>query len=169
MGEDLPQRKSLRLKGYDYGASGYYFVTLCTKARACLFWQNPVGADSIRPSPLLLTPLGQTVDTAIQEIPNHYPGVRVDKYVIMPNHVHMILALGPGGGRMLSAPTKSLSTVVGQMKRASSRAAGAPLWQRSFHDHIIRSQADYLLIWKYVDDNPAKWREDRYFPQSPSQ
>ena len=81
MGENLPQRKSLRLKGYDYGASGYYFVTLCTKGRACLFWQIPVGADSIRPDPPLLTPLGQIVDTAIQEIPNHYPGVRVDKYV----------------------------------------------------------------------------------------
>lgn len=81
----------------------------------------------------------------------------------MPNHVHLILAIGVADGRMISASTKSLSTIVGQMKRASSKAAGISLWQRSFYDHVIRNEADHLRIWAYIDTNPAKWREDCYY------
>ncbi len=102
------------------------------------------------------------MDTAIRDIPNYYPAVRVDKYVIMPNHVHMILALGESG-RMISAPTKSVSTIVGQMKRISSKLAGRPLWQKGFYDHIIRTEPDYLRLWQYIDLNPLKWEEDEYY------
>ena len=102
------------------------------------------------------------VEQAIREIPTHYTHVRLDKYVVMPNHIHLILALEQSAGRIISAPTKSLSTIVGSMKRYTSKAAGFPLWQKSFHDHVVRNEADYLRIWDYMDANPRRWEEDCY-------
>ena len=173
---EKPARRPNRLPNFDYSQAGYYFVTVCTQNRAFLFW-NPVsappshcsgpcvGADIIRPL-CCLSPLGLIVEDAIRQIPSHYPNADLMKYVVMPNHIHLILALSETGGRMISAPTKSLSAIVGSMKRYTSKAAGFPLWQKSFHDHIIRSEADYLRIWRYMDTNPLKWELDRYYTQS---
>jgi len=86
----------------------------------------------------------------------------VDKYVIMPNHIHLILKIERNiNGRIISAPT--ISTVVGQMKRKISKLVGFDIWQKSFYDHIIRNQHDYQQIWKYIDDNPLKWELDKYY------
>lgn len=167
-----PCRKPNRLPKYDYSGAGYYFITVCTKNHACLLWdtapspqtdgfEHCVGADIIRP-PFRLSSLGQIVTDAIRQIPSHYPNVAVDRYVVMPNHIHLILVLNEPSGRMISAPTKSLSTIVGSMKRYASRVAGFPLWQKSFHDHVIRNEPDYLRIWQYMDSNPLKWEEDCY-------
>ena len=124
-----------------------------------------VGADIIRPHALTLSQYGCFVEEAIQNISHHYVGVTVDKYVVMPNHVHMILKLSYKDGRMISAPTKEIPIVVGQMKRIVSKRAGFPIWQKSYHDHIIRDEADYRRIWEYIDTNPAKWREDCYYEE----
>lgn len=164
---ELRQRKKNRLEGYDYGRSGYYFITICANERAEFFWDasamRSVGADIIRPISPTLSQYGGFVETAIRDIPKHYTGVSVDKYVIMPNHIHMILSLPVKSGRMISAPTKAIPTIVGQMKRVVSQKAGFPIWQKSYHDHIIRNDADYRRIWEYIDSNPAKWREDCYY------
>ena len=77
----------------------------------------------------------------------------------------MILSLAHRSGRIISAPTKAIPTIVGQMKRAVSKMAGFPIWQKGYHDHIIRSEADYRRIWEYIDTNPAKWREDCYYKE----
>ena len=86
----------------------------------------------------------------------------VDKYVVMPNHIHMILWIesGPPGA---SAPT--VSDAVGALKRLVNRRLGHDIWQRSFHEHVIRNEQDYREIWEYIDQNPAKWAEDRYCEQ----
>ena len=88
--------------------------------------------------------------------------MRVDKWVVMPNHIHLILVLGANAdGRPQVAPT--VSRVMKQFKGAVSKRAGIPLWQKSFHDHVIRGEADYRRIWSYIDANPRKWREDCYY------
>lgn len=162
-------RKRNRLDGYDYGRAGYYFITICANQRVEFFWESAaapcVGADIIRPCSPVLSQYGHFVEQAIQGIPQHYAGVVVDKYVIMPNHVHTILSLPWSNGRIISAPTKEISTIVGQMKRIVSKQAGFPIWQKSYHDHIIRNEADYRRIWEYIDTNPAKWREDCYYEE----
>lgn len=161
---ELPRRKPNRLPNYDYSQAGYYFITLCTKDKQPLFWQPSVGADIIRPPQgVPLSSIGRVVDEAIRAIPAHYPNVALDKFVVMPNHIHLILSLAEPDGRIISAPTKPLSTVIGSMKRAAARRAGIPLWQKSFHDHGIRGEADYRRIWNYIDANPRKWREDCYY------
>lgn len=166
-GDDRLERISLRLKGFDYSTAGCYFITVCTQGKQHLFWDRMVfvGADIIRPHLPELTALGQAAEKTIQDISNHYPSVLVDKYVVMPNHIHMILRLEEKG-RMISAPTKSVSTIVGQMKRASSKLAGSPLWQKGYYDRIIRDEAEYLRIWNYIDTNPAQWAEDEYYEEA---
>ena len=80
----------------------------------------------------------------------------------MPNHIHLILQIHcVEDGRMISAPT--ISTVVGQMKRWIYRQAGTALWQKSYHEHVIRNENDYRDIWEYIENNPIRWAEDRYY------
>jgi len=91
-----------------------------------------------------------------------YPNVRLDKSVIMPNHIHMILVLTqPESGRAQLAPT--LPHIVQQFKGKITKRIGMPIWQKGYYDHVIRNQADYLRIWNYIDGNPARWEEDEYF------
>ena len=153
---NLPKRKQIRLKDYDYSQNGYYFITICTKDRKNLFWEtdsNPVGADIIRPK---LSPCGEIAERAIHNISSHYVHICADQYVIMPDHIHLILKISntAESGRMVSAPTTS--TVVGQMKRWISREIGEPVWQKSFFEHIIRDKEDYLARLEYMQNNPLK-------------
>lgn len=152
---DLPMRKRIRLEGYDYSSCGAYFVTICVTNRNVLL--RSVGADSIRPYKLSpLSKNGEIVNTAINEIPLHYDSVSVNKYCIMPDHIHMILFILPDeSGRIVSAPT--ISTIIGQMKRQVSKQIGFSIWQKSFYDKIIRNEKEYREIWQYIDENPLKW------------
>ena len=95
------------------------------------------------------------------QISNHYDGVIIDKYVIMPNHIHMIVVLG-------EANKINLNQIIAQYKSGVSRDirkknAEVMIWQRSYHDHIIRSQKSYEKIWKYIENNPLKWEEDCFY------
>ncbi len=149
---EYPKRKNLRLKEYDYSQNGYYFITLCTKNRKPLFWANNVGADIIRPN---LSLKGKIAKTAIDSIAKHYSNVKVDEYVIMPDHIHLILKISKDdNGRILSAPT--IMRVVGQMKRWVSKKVGFSVWQKSFYEHIIRDERDYVMHLSYMEQNPAK-------------
>ncbi|MBQ6839125.1 MAG: transposase [Oscillospiraceae bacterium] len=152
---DLPQRKPNRIEAYDYSLNGAYFVTVCTRDREKIFW-DIVGADIIRPQNVPLSSIGEIAVQAICQIPKHYENVFVDKYCVMPDHVHLILRIElEMDGRIISAPT--VSTVVGSMKRWTSRQIGRPIWQKSYYDHVIRNQKDYDEIWQYIDNNPRKW------------
>ena len=160
-----PQRKCLRLEAYDYSQPGYYFITVCTRERkqeALCSIEPAVGAIINRPTRISLTPLGRIVDETIRAIPDHYPGILVDQYIIMPDHVHLILSfrnIGPDG-RQIAAPTP-LSKIIQQMKRIASKQAGVPLWQKGFYDHVIRNDVDLANVRQYIRNNPLKWIEDK--------
>ncbi len=145
-----PKRKPNRLKGYDYASNGGYFITICTKNKKCLFWED--GPE------IQLSPWGVIVDQTIKEIPEHYSGIQLDHYVVMPNHVHLILLIADTSNR---GPT--ISRVINQMKGAATKRIGTPVWQKLYHDRIIRDEAEYLRAWNYIDINPLKWNEDCYY------
>ena len=154
----METRKKLRLAGYNYGQPGAYFVTICTKEKLHLLG-TVVGADVLIGPQLQLSELGQQVYDVIADMPG------VDTFVVMPNHVHMIVKIkvneiGPMG---TSAPTAALSDVVRWFKRSVTRICGENIWQRSYHDHIIRTEEEHLEIRNYIDTNPAKWTEDCYY------
>lgn len=152
---NLPKRKPIRIADYDYSTPGAYFITVCTANREKIFW-NSVGADIIRPQNVPLSIAGKIAEQGVIQIAEHYKNVVVDKYCIMPDHIHMILRIeSDTSGRMVSAPT--VSTVVGSMKRWVSKQIGRPIWQKSFYDHGIRNQQDYNEIWQYIENNPLKY------------
>jgi REP element-mobilizing transposase RayT len=168
--KELPIRKNIRLTDYDYSQNGAYFITICVKGGHEIFWkpQSNVGAIINRPQ---LSDAGKNVDVAIENISRIYEYVVVDKYIIMPNHIHMIIVIQnndlgqdvEGYGRLLIAPTKSLSIIIKQLKSEVTKQVGYSIWQRSFYDHIIRNENEYLKIWQYIDENPMKWEEDDYY------
>ena len=158
---ELPKRKHNRLTDYDYSTPNAYFITVCTHNKENLFWED-VGATINCPNNPNLTNLGTIVRQHIENIPKHYPTVSVDHFVIMPNHIHLLLQIKADvDGRSLNAPT--VSTIVRLMKGFVSKQAGFPVWQKGFYDHIIRNDIDYRNIWNYIDSNPAKWHEDAMY------
>ena len=157
----LPKRKRNRLRDYDYSMPGAYFVTICTKDRRNLFWEN-VGASIARPQDVVLSYYGRVTETAIRGISSHYPAVTVDRYVIMPNHVHLLLRIETDtDGRPMVAPT--ISRIVQQMKGYTTKQIGYTIWQKLFHDHVIRNERDYQKIWNYIEGNPMKWVDDCFY------
>jgi len=110
----------------------------------------------VRPN---LTAIGELVEMEINIIPTKYEDITIDKYVIMPNHIHMII-VNSGDGRPQVAPT--VSRVVKQFKGSIAKKVGFSIWQKSFHDRIIRNETEYRQIWQYIDENPIKWDEDKY-------
>jgi putative transposase len=146
-----PERKSPRIHAYDYATAGPYLVTICARHRACLF--GTVVDDCV-----LLSDLGAAVARVWIEIPLHFDGVVLDEFVVMPNHVHGIVWLSRAG----HAPP--LPVVIGSFKAAASRAAGQVLWQRSFHDRVIRDERELHAIRRYVVENPLKCALDRENP-----
>ena len=159
---ERPTRKPNRLPEYDYSQNGAYFVTICTGDKQNLFW-NTVGADIIRQQMedeefvlhLPLSEYGRIAEQGILNIPQCYPSVTVEKYCIMPNHIHMILSFSHDCGRLIAAPT--LSRVVGQMKRWVSKQIGAGIWQKSYYERVIRNGTEYEEIWQYIQENPLKY------------
>ena len=144
-------RKSTRIPNYDYSSCNYYFITICTHNRKCIF-------GSVNQ----LNKLGYIVNKHILLISKHYKNVYVDKYVIMPNHIHLILVLKNGSEK------PNINQIIGQFKSGVSREihnviSDIEIWQRSFHDHIIRNQNSYEKIWLYIDSNPVNWSKDCFF------
>lgn len=173
-----PQRKSPRLQGYDYTQAGAYFVTVCTHQRANLF--GNITADGV----MHLSDEGQIARSCWDAIPQHFPTIELDAFVVMPNHVHGILVFGiPSGGHggavslrptdngeAFGKPVKnSLSTVIRSYKSIVTRTIRQMLdieivvWQGRFYDHIIRSEASLNHIRQYIESNPAQWHKDQLY------
>jgi REP element-mobilizing transposase RayT len=175
---ELPQRKPNRLRGYDYSLSGAYFVTICAKDSAEIFSRISVGDGLARPAytSVELTDIGEQIMRMVDYINQRYDNTFIDKYVIMPNHVHLILVIGNCGetgqangaaGRNETAgrasPSPTVGNIIGGLKSGVSRNICFSPWQRFFHDHIIRDEADYNRIAEYIEQNPAKWEEDCFY------
>ena len=159
--KNLPTRKRNRLQNYDYSLCGAYFITICTQKKQNYFWKN-VGATIGRPQDIELSPYGEIVSDAIKNIPLTYPALMVERYVIMPNHIHLLLRVcSDEYGRPMVAPT--ISRVINQLKGYTAKQIGTPIWQKSFHDHIIRNQKDYEEHINYIYYNPVRWHLDELY------
>jgi len=159
-------RRSIRLRGYDYTQAGLYFITLCTQGHVCLF-------GNVANEQMELNAAGRMIDTAWDQLPDHCPHAQIDTYVVMPNHVHAVIVLLPTDGvAMLSLADvvrrfKTFTTrqyVVG-VKRDGWPVFTGRLWQRNYHEHIIRSERSLNKIRQYIADNPAQWSHD---PENPT-
>ena len=164
---DSPQRKKQRLFDFDYASERYYFVTICTKDRQPFLSKivgngGPSAAGFDRSVKLLYSRAGKACVQHLRNIPIHFPDVTVDKFVVMPNHIHLIIVIGCAENPERTNPFPTLSTVIGQYKAGVSKELGVSIWQKSFYDHIIRGKEDYREIWEYIEQNPLKWAQDEY-------
>ena len=167
---DYPARKHPRLKGYDYGQNGAYFVTVCTDKRQCILSEIAVGRG-LAPAVRLLS-AGRIVAEELDALLDRFPGLAIEKSVIMPNHIHLLLRLTAAGASPRPTPSEEAYTVVDVVRvlkslttrrwNAARGRTGERLWQSSFHDHVIRDENDFLSRWSYIEGNPARWAEDEY-------
>ena len=158
MENELQKRKRNRLENYDYSSCGAYFLTICTSERRNYFWDN-VGAAIGRPQDIVLSQYGKIVDEAINNIPKIYPVLKIERYVIMPDHIHLLLVVyADEYGRPMVAPT--MSRVVQQLKGYITKSIGHSIWQKLFIDHVIRDREDYEAHVKYIYENPIHWQYD---------
>ena len=175
------QRRSLRLRNYDYSQSGAYFVTLCVQNKICLLGDISEGI-------LNLNTCGQLTRDAWLWLARQYAYVALDEFVVMPNHLHGILIIDSrrGGsrtafqdaeGRSRTAPrkTKPLGSLIAAFKTVSAKSVntqrftpGAALWQRNYYEHVIRNETDLARIREYIQNNPAQWALDEENPDHPS-
>ena len=162
MENNLPTRKPTRLKEFDYSQSGYYFVTICSKGKGKIFGKI-VGGGAFDAPKINLSKIGKIVEKYILST-NNIPEIKVDNFIIMPNHIHLILAVENSGTSRAPSPTNNaVSHSISTFKRFVNKEIGQNVFQRSFYDHIIRNEQDYLEIWNYIDTNPQKWKEDCFY------
>ena len=156
---DLRKRKPNRLRGYDYSREGTYFITLCVKERYALLGTVVVGGDAHIAPHVQLSAVGKVTEKYIRRIPG------IDRYVIMSNHVHLTIILPPpeGGTMWASSPTYSIPQFIKSFKTLVTKELGYSLFQRSYHDRIVRSAEEYHAICAYMNNNPAKWEEDCFY------
>lgn len=153
----FPIRKKNRLAHFDYSQMGAYFVTICTFDRAERF--GHIASVESAPTTIRLSKLGKIVQAELNTLANCYSPIELDASVIMPNHVHLMLSITGA-----NAPT--ISRVIRLWKRAVSKKAGYSVWQKSFHDHVVRDPKDYLRLLEYIENNPAKWALDSLNPKN---
>lgn len=168
MSNDLPQRKPLRKEGFDYDFCGVYFITICTQDRREILSQI-VGVD-VPDDPydyqqIKLTDYGTIADKYVKQLNDFYNHLSIEWYVIMPNHIHILLNVLDGTSRT-SSPTKQHSTVsqfVSTFKRFCNKEYGGNIWQRGYNDHIIRDREDYEKHVRYIVENPMNWYFDELY------
>ncbi len=159
---ELPKRKRMRLSGFDYSTAGCYFVTICTYNGKHLFGDGEQ-----------LSEIGTIIDEEIKNIPTHYSDVKIDNYVVMPNHVHILLTIGcdalPNNDETVlkeitgKSEHHKLDRVIGLFKAGATRRIhqyepDLKIWQKSYFDHIIKNKQDYNETWDYIDANPIRWK-----------
>lgn len=150
MENKLPIRKRLRIIEYDYSSEGMYFITICIKDRMEIL--GKIKEDSS----IELTKQGKIAEEHIKQIGEVYQNVIVDEYIIMPNHIHMILAIN-------NKRRVTISRIIKQYKAYVSKKIGYSIWQKSFYEHVIRNEKEYLNIKEYIQNNVVNWKEDMYY------
>ena len=163
-----PVRKRMRLPSWDYSDEGTYFLTLCAKNRRAMF-SRIVGRGILDAPEIHLSQYGCLIQDSLNFIAEKYKNFMFHHWVIMPNHVHILLSVLDGEGSADGAsgmprPTNALvPKLVSSLKRYTNRKSGVDLWQTGYYDHIIRDEQDFLTRWQYIDNNPAAWLEDDYY------
>ncbi len=168
----VPERRITRLKEYDYNQTGVYFLTICTLEKRCLL-SRVVGTGVLDGLQLELTRFGKIAEKHLCAMREFYDHITIDDYVIMPNHIHLLLRIkdtthreresGPSGTPVPTVQNSVISRFVSTFKRFCNKEYGENIWQYRSYDHIIRDQTDYDVHRQYIAENPFKWKQDMFF------
>jgi REP element-mobilizing transposase RayT len=171
---ELPIRKNIRLRNYDYSANGAYFLTICTQNRVHLFGEVDAVGDALCGIPQFCpNPNGSSEMLVkwINEIHHKFIDTEVSKYIIMPNHIHFLTIKGGRTGPPLHEviswfKTMTTNDYIRGVKSGKYPRFDKRIWQRNYYEHVIRNEEDYRRHWQYIDQNPARWPDDIYFSQN---
>ena len=166
MNNDFPKRKPNRLENFDYGAGYSYFITICTQDRKKMLSNIVSVGEGLAPPEIKTTQIGDIAEKQLLLLETRFPDLKIENFVIMPNHIHIIFSLFTETGG--ASPSPTIPNVVCAFKSQcvrESRKIGyeGKLWQRSYHDHIIRNKKDYEEISKYIYENPINWETDEFY------
>jgi REP element-mobilizing transposase RayT len=159
---DMHHRRSIRLQGYDYSRAGAYFITICTQNRECLFGEIVDGK-------MVLNHAGDMIQTVWDEIPDHYTGIEIDEFVVMPNHIHGIIGIvaptGNTGSLSLGDMVHRFKTMTTKryadgVKQSVWRRFPGKLWQRNYWEYIVRNEMKLGRIREYIHNNSTQWKSD---------
>lgn len=153
-------RRSIRLKGYDYSLAGFYFITICAYQRRSLFGQVIDGE-------MVLNSAGEIVHHHWMNLKQQHPHIMLDEFIVMPNHFHGILGLD-GRSRSLSEIIRGFKTFSARRINQIYKAKGTSVWQRNYYEHIIRNAISHQKIRHYIQNNPQSWQVDQLHPDIPS-
>ncbi len=175
----LPKRKNIRIPEYDYSQNGYYFITICTKHRQKIL--SKIVGVGVPDDPLQkhtnnkmqiydipkiqLTKNGIIVEEYIKSINKTYKDIKINDYIIMPNHIHMICIIEKqenGSSRTPTPTNAKIPFLISTFKRLINKRCNQSIWQRGYYEHVIRGESEYLSILEYIENNPLKWEEDIY-------
>ena len=147
---NLPSRKNIRLKDWDYSSAGMYFITICTEGKRPILGEvRTCGEDAS----VVLSPAGECAERILRRMPG------IDHFIIMPNHIHFLVMIPEDYGE----GTRALPQLVRSYKACVSRELGEKIWQRGYYEHVIRNSTDYLSHVKYIVENPLRWVYDKYY------
>lgn len=152
-----PERKNLRLKNYDYSEHGVYFITICIKDMKKILSEILYDINIVKGAKVKLTEKGKIVENAIIYIEKN-KGIYVENYVIMPNHIHLLLFIDGCENKK-----ESIISILHNFKSYTTHLFKESIWQRSYYDHIVRNEKEYKKIYDYIDNNPNKWKTDKYY------
>ena len=155
---DRHHRRSVRLRDYDYGTPGAYFVTICTRDR-----MNTLGESA--GEHIVLSEAGLIAGSTWESLPSRFPSVQLDAFIVMPNHLHGIVALRSTGSSV------TVGLLVRTFKGAAARAVRVSVmpdfaWQRGYHERVVRNERELIALRRYVEDNPRSWSHDVNNPQT---
>lgn len=155
----LPQRRSIRLPHYNYSQSGIYFLTICTHNRALLLGQ-------VIDETMQMNAMGEAVFETWQGLTSHYTHIQLHEFVVMPNHIHGIVQIdAQGTSHGLSEVVRGLKTFSARKINQLRGVSGVAVWQRNYYEHVIRDEQGYFKISEYIQTNPVRWQENKYFCQ----
>ena len=170
---DIHHGRSIRLKGYTYSEAGLYFVTICTRSHVCLF-------GKVRQGEMILNEYGGIAEQCLLAIPDHFPDAKIHQFVVMPNHIHCIIEItvrandsSPVRANDYSPlPPHGTSKTIGSIVRGFKIGVTKwfrentdihTVWQRNYYEHIIRNERSLYQISEYIQTNPLKWQDDKYY------
>ncbi|MDR2578056.1 MAG: transposase [Chitinispirillales bacterium] len=161
----------MRLSGYDYSQAGSYFVTICTKNRKCLFGDviANVGNGS-KPFRVALNEFGKIAEHVWLDLSRHNEGIVSNIHQIMPNHIHGIFTIIENGGHDIPEIIRQVKTFTSRYINDYLKRNGLEpfptggIWQKSYHDHIIRNDESFQKIYRYIENNPVTWERDCFNP-----
>ncbi len=184
---EIHNRRSIRLKGYDYSKEGLYFITICTQNREHLFGEIVDGK-------MILNEYGEIVKNKWYDLINHNNYIKLDEFIIMPNHIHGIIEIEYNVGVPLVG-TQTTDTQINETESKQGQAQGVAhtvceiiggfkskttceyikmvkngilppfekrIWQRNYYENIIRNEKHYKNVSEYIKNNPQKWNDDKY-------